>query len=560
MPRPTIRNVIDFPTLHEVVGHGRARRPSDARSSQVEVEIVVAPVSPTGLFSAGLPERSVWVGCGEMAALPVGSRWRLGASEGRRQIDVVEGRGKVLSITPAVFGEWAGGVDRAPFFPVRRLADTRCLLLRLRGGSHGLVMLPIVEALRATFGRTSDLLLQLFGGRVADEVRRFQICPELMQEGIGPHPAQESEKKLVRMRFPRAPSRPEAMLAAMVLTDPRLAESFYGVNGNLTTAIGWRDGRDIVVDTTSPIMPGSEIAFEGRWIGRPGATGKAERRLLVTRVLSLSSKPVFHTLEVAFPSSKVDPEAPPSDARARISNVDVVYVRAERDPAPGGPNIEIDVPGSEIVLESGVDFRLLPDLPAAIRPQPQFRGDEEGDADGSRGSAGDAVPGGDRKTRRVTTRDAAKITVPDPRLLSMKATDAAVARMSAKGWKVVYRSSGKPFEDVGNGFEVLVVGVTHDDFGGVEVMVCDGGTSPSTPRALGLVMTAGRGRFASAELQGLRLFLDEADAHFLSDRARAGAARAGLETRGMIRPAKLVGDADAYADAIVDVIRSHLRR
>jgi hypothetical protein len=506
MAKPRIINVLTFPETHEVVGHGRARNASSARSNQAEVEVVLAPLGRNLLFEPKVPTVSSWIGCGELATVPVGSRWRNGKAVGsRRMPDAFVGEGKITSISTISLRDWGGGKGAA-YFPINGVASGPCFVFELKGGTLEKVIVPMTEVLRTMFGRTSDLLLQLYGGRVADEARRFQIPerPENPERLLKPDP----DGKL-SMRYERAPSRQEALIAAMVLTDDRLAESFFGVSNDLRSSLRWHDVEGVPVVATCPLGEGTRIAFEGRWIGR---ASPPSRLFLVTRLLSATYTPAFRLLEVSFPSSKVDPRLPANYERTTIGPVETIHVRAERDPAPGRPTLEIETPGAVVTLVTGVDFRLLPEEPESAAPQSSVR--VEDDRDDAEGSSGDAVQGGDRKVRRVTTRDEDLLKGPDPREVSMSATHAAIKTFAAShGWKTSYYR-GVPFEDVGQGFRILLVGVVAGGDDGVEVMICDGGESNTKTRSIGLVRKSDGTPFDARDMKMLKRFILDEDAHW----------------------------------------------
>ena len=363
MPAPNIRNTFDFKDLHEVVGYGRAMQPSGGRSSQVLVEVVLAPVEGADgyRFDRKVQTVSKWVGCGELGMVPVGSRWRLGKAMGQRVVkDEYMGYGIVEEIRPDLYGEWSGAKG-APFFPTRGLAGTRCFVLKLRDGNHDHVMIPVTEVVRRVFGRSSDLLLQVFGGRVADEVERFQVDPARI---VSHHDG------VLEMRYRTEPHRPEASLAAMILTDAALARSFYDVRRNLEAAVGWENDRAVVIDTTCPLVGGEMIHFEGRHLGRRHGTAD-QMMFLVTglRSFSYAKSESLQRLVVSFATRRLDRETPQGDARQRRGAADTIHVQAERDPAPGRLNFEIDMPGAEIVLDEDFEYVREPDAPAAIAPE-----------------------------------------------------------------------------------------------------------------------------------------------------------------------------------------------
>lgn len=331
--RPVIiDSFAEVPGTAEIVGVGGVRQPR-GEAQEVEVEVVLASDMDEPGFDPARDVFSHWLGCGQLDLLVPGSRWvdgrRAGSMSGRTIQAAFE------FVRAELVGTGAHPQPRGRPFPSRSFATTPGFLLRRveaddrqaqpQSGDPELVLLPIMELLRALFGVSNGFLLELFDGirNPAVSWERGLISRQL---------SRVSKDGTVVLEAGRDLSRDEAIIAAAVVTDDVIRGLHDSAFQQLSVRPEARDGRSIKLDVAWPWRTPVPMRLVGRWIARVDGS----RRFIVARVEAIGLPLAFKRVEVRHPGSEkaAGDELPPPEGRTRPTNARLVVLTTGRAASP----------------------------------------------------------------------------------------------------------------------------------------------------------------------------------------------------------------------------------
>jgi hypothetical protein len=498
--RLTISKFSDLPGLQEIVGFGKARLPT-GDASEVEIEVFFASPNPKRRYdfdehgSVG----SRWIGCGQLAATPIGSRWFEGKHVSDRLLRA--GEFDVRFQADQKLGEFIA-TDKTPFFPTTGFADSPCFYLNV-GDPNQVAIVPVVEVIRAVFGVSSGFLRQVFDGvRDPAMVRDRPTFDRVRSHIFG-------EKNFFLRCFKR-PTDAEAIRAAAVLSDDQLRRAHDSVFQNLSVQRNWRNCQPTPIAMLYPFSDVTHWTYEGRWLAIPRRSLPPVKRLLVTRIHALRFPLKFDYVQAEFPEPVV--VKGPKRLVGRPTHFEARALKGSTSRAPGlsSPAAKMAVPGARIEGEEkiglkkwAIDTLARPEI-VTMKVDPQH---------GSSASTGDRRPGGDPKTTALDlVLGAAKAGGGEsmgPLLVSMEKTYAAIVELATReGWTIL-PELGRPdypwLVQLGLGTAVADVLFVVLKVHGYAIAVVDAGSRGRHKRPVGLLMRRDQGDFDPPHIKEVKM-------------------------------------------------------
>ncbi|MCW2364830.1 hypothetical protein M2341_000277 [Sphingobium sp. B7D2B] len=314
----------------EIVGVGGVRRPF-GNAQEAEVAVVVARYIESPDFDPQEDTKVVWIGCGQLDLLQVGSRWERGESRGFAPSQIVRAgfvffRGEDLGV-----GEFPPPVGLRPFpseviggtngFLLKRIASSGKSDAKAGAADPELLLLPQIELLRALFGVGSDILLELFDGIRSPIV---SVDRGLIDRARSYFRDDGTAVLWLRRKVPEV----QALIAAAIAVDPAVRWLHDSVFQQLSSQREWVAGHPVPINIDWPWRTPVQMELEGRWIERIGG----HRRFIVTRLLSIELPVTFDKVEVHYPGAETseDEYLPPREGRVRRANARVIVLTTGR--------------------------------------------------------------------------------------------------------------------------------------------------------------------------------------------------------------------------------------
>lgn len=224
---------------------------------------------------------------GDMAGLPIGSRWRNGEPVPDKrgpQIATIE-VDKVSGLPTHKLGDADPTGEKAdrPSYPVIGFAEAP--VWQIKSGPSDRYYVPAIELIRYVFGGTASFLkLTVEGGHKIAPTFRRQVF-DASKSGSAP-----DDPSTVHIAAYRPLSRHEAEIAARIVTNPQMHTAFRRVFASVQTATAGK-GR-IYPETIYPYDQRTKWHVEWRWTRvTPG-----EWRKLITRI---------HAIEAPFDVKRI---------------------------------------------------------------------------------------------------------------------------------------------------------------------------------------------------------------------------------------------------------------
>ena len=547
----------DDDELLEVVGHGRLRRPS---GGETEVQVAVHWATPRadGRFGEGCAIVSRWIGCGKLALVPIGSRWR-------RRMPAPSPWSPVHTATAVCVGiETIGravsgrGLDHYPFDVE---PEARCFRLELDGNPRKIALLPVVEVIRSVFGCRSGFLRQLFDG-VRDPAlmkRRF-----LFDRARSRH-----VERVVDLFCHSRPTEREAWIAATMMACSVFRASHDGVFARIQVAGGLASGTGSVFETSFPFAGDAPIglAYEGRIVeiergsqtvvplkGVPVPLKRdTTARELITRVRAFESASAFDVVSYSWPRPQTVKGLPPREGGSVSGDRRAIVLVDGITPGTLRATKRLGVEGADALARTGVVFVSRPRL-VGDKGSSSASGGRAGAGGRIVGSTADPNPQGDDdvtpmeiEARNADGNPGAGL---GRRAKSMIATDDAMRSLNgAGGWSIRGLAAAPGLVPallpLTNGRSSLAIVEYEITIGAGAVMVYEAGSTDRDKRALGFVARDRMAPFSDDDLGRLRSLVLAARAHWLGGRSFPGHVVSGLRRSG-----PLWTDVSAYAAAI----------
>lgn len=550
---PASRFAIDafrsVPGIAEIIALGRVRRqPQAALEAQIEV-LLASDLDDPGFD----PQRDVHirpVACGQLDLLTVGSRWKGRSPAGETQAKRYTAS-FFLDEEYALLGVGADQPVRCRRrVPTRLMAEASCFLLKRKNADDGSgdpwkVLLPHMELVRALFGVSSRILIELIDGlrnpMVADRGILDRLNSLLLPD------------RTVRLSCWRKPTDEEALILAAMIADPALMRLHDEVFQQLSVQEDYRNDKPTWPKVTWPFPQPVELTFEGRWFEREDGSV----RFLATRITEIGLQLNFNRIEVHHPGAG-DEEAPgrlpPPTGRMRPSNARLVVLTTGRAPSPSRRPIEVASAPVAIPQSKGVaiDFVAMggPARPrmSTLREDPREEG--EFSTAGRESGADPAI--GRAEIRRMVGADATAAA--SAREKALRCTWVALsAAAETAGWHLTpYPVAGARDLSVRDGgFDFrregilagLKVGVRH-------VIVVDERTAPQDYVSLGILVKKMDRNAKWLDIQAIRAAHDGLRGHW----GGRDAIVKGFAIFPVRRRAGIMDDADAYAALLRDKI------
>lgn len=339
----------NLPGTIEIIGLGDVRQP---RGGAQEAEISVLVSSGADLLGAGAQTMVLHIGCGQLDLLVPGSRWCKGRMVGDAQSHKVSGKFEFVrneaigeaKASRSVFS--TKGIEHAPGFLLKRVSNTSSASIQVTSEEQpDLMLLPHIELLRALFGVSSGLLLEMFDG-----IRNPSVSGErgLINRGR----SALLDHGTVRLVAGRNLSRHEALIAAALIADSRVRRLHDSVFQALSANRDWRDGRSVCLNLDWPWAEPISLELQKRWIQK--TNGKW--RFIVTRIMAIGMPLPFDRIEIRHPGAESgeDDGLPPPEGRLRSANASTLVLTAGRAATPSRRPVEIGTVPVELSSASGI--------------------------------------------------------------------------------------------------------------------------------------------------------------------------------------------------------------
>lgn len=420
----------------------------------------------------------------------------------------------------------------------------------------GIVIVSVMEMLRALFGVSDVFLKQMFDG-----IRDRESTPghHLFDREVS---RRLDDGRTIRLRCDRELDPAEAVVAASMVASARVMSSHDAVNRNLRASPGWWGQQQSYADTSWP-FDDVRLDFEGGWMLRAPASSRPDRRFVITRILGMKPRRDFNRIEMDYPESRTTTDGPPvENPGARVDRSPTRRTTRGIAPSPDRKPTTVRSGSSEVESE-GIELVRCP-REGRGSPRSPIRGGRE-DPETNLLSTADVESGGDpqvaklnvgRKRRDEENLKLAKEVASREAAESRARTLTAVYELgAAHGWPVTELSvrANAVTRLVAAGasaaVEIVMCGLTVDV---KTVLVVDAGTAKSDPRSLGVIARIGR----DAGMPDIRAVAEAAQ----GARGRwlgSGVSVEGCVVRGYVRRGSL-GD-DDYRAVVERAIRSTLK-
>ncbi len=532
------------PGIAEIIALGPVRRQPDI-AIEAQIEVLLASDLDHPRFDPASDVHRRWVACGQLDLLTVGSRWRGRTPAGETQAKRYSASYHLVGIES--LGAGADHPTRGRRrMPTRIMADAPCFLLERDAADDGSsdprkVLLPQMELVRALFGVSSRLLVELIDGlrdpSVADRGIVDRSKSGLLPDGT------------VRLTCWRKPTDEEALILAAMMADPALMRLHDEVFQQLVVQKGYREDKPTWPKVSWPFCQPIGLTIEGRWFEREdGFT-----RFIGTRITEIGLQLGFNRIEVHHPGAgdeQAPDRMPPPTGRMRPANARLVVLTTGRAPSPSRRPIEIASAPVVIPSSKGVaiDFVAKGGPP---RPRTSTLGEdprEEGEFSSAGRETGANPNVGRAEIRRMVGGDASSVAT--AREKALRATwNALVTAATAAGWRLTpYSIAGS--NDVAardGGFDFRREGIIAGlDVGGRHVIVADERTAPQDYRSLGVLVKTMKRKTRWLDIQTIRAAHDGLRGHW----GNKSATLDGFMIFPVRRRAGITVEADAYADLL----------
>lgn len=506
----------------------------------------------------------LWIGCGQMALLGAGSRWKGGSPTATAPSTSLSGMFELLS------QERVGqGIDAPPKsrpFPSRAIAEAGGFLLRrivdpadIHSGGNSKrdaekILVPFMELVRALFAVSERLLLQLFDG--------IRSTSGISARGLIDYTRSYLSKDgIVYLAAQQTLSRDEALIIAAMVADRTLLNVHNSVFQQLSVNEDWRNGHAVHIALKWPWQDPIAIELEGRWVERVGS----RPRFLCTRLVSFGLPMPFRRVVVQHPGNEpgdTDILPPPSD-RVRATSARLFVLTTGRAASPFRRATRI---GSDVVnlpTADGIEVEWIARGGVARRDRGQIGEDPRDEAPvgtGGRNPGADAdVGAAEIRRRRAASGEVVEGQVAGrSHLKALEATwDALSAACSDAGWSLSAEPTlGAPAVDASFGglnlpWEALVAVVR---FGSSRLLVVDRGSSVGDECSLGLLVPVDPNQHDRHLAIAARKLCTSVNGRWRSPNLKAPH----FKVKGIARPTDVWVDPDKYADLLRRRIASAL--
>lgn len=297
--------------------------------------------------------RELYRPLGDIAGLPIGSRWINGASA------AVDDRIETVVIdVPALdgwptnrLGEVVWEAGERPVYPATGIQAAPTWRIRTGDQTY---FVPAIELIRAVFGPTTDFLrLTIEGGVDLWPTERRAIF-DINASGRDP-----SDPETVRIKAHRALHRREAEIIARILTNGRMRTAFMQVFASKQNSL--TDQRPLFPTTIFPFDEPTRWTVETAWtrVTSENPAREPSRRRMITRIRSIKPPPLaFRKIIVEVPGAAGELE--PGETRRPISvkSPDTVHkhLRIDSERAPASNLTSTALNGGHTSHESGFDL------------------------------------------------------------------------------------------------------------------------------------------------------------------------------------------------------------
>lgn len=535
----------DLPGIFEIVALGRVLRPKTVLEAKIEVLLA------SGLDDPGFnPQRDVEtrvVACGQLDLLTVGSRWKGRRPAGETQAKRYSDSFRMEDVE--LLGAGAGNPVGTRRLPTRSMAGAPCFLLERQGevarGDPRKVLLPQIELVRALFGVSSRLLIELIDGlrdpTVADRGILDRRNSGLLADGA------------VRVACWKKPTDEEALILAAMVADRKLMHLHDEVFQQLVVQKPYREDKWVWPRVSWPFDRSVTMTIEGRWFEREDGFP----RFLATRITEIGLQLSFSRIEVHYRGAgeeSVTDRLPPPIGRMRPSNARLVVLVADRAPTPSRRPAVIASGPVAIVESKGVAIDFIP-TGGPSRPRSTTLGEdlrEEGEF-----STAGREPGADQvigraEIRRTVGGDASASTT--IRELALRSTWTALSTAAASSnWRLTpYPVAGDgDMSARDGGFDFRREGILAGlNVGGRHVIVADERVAGHDHRSLGILVKTMSRPSKWPDVQSIRAVHDGVNGHWGS----RDAVVAGFAVVPVRRRAGSMAEAKVYADLLRDRI------
>jgi hypothetical protein len=548
MPRTrfAISSFKSLPDIAEIIALGQVRRqPTAALETQIEVLLASNLDDPE--FDSKRDVQPQWVGCGQLDLLTVGSRWKEGRRAGETQAKRFSARysfsdDELLGPGADVPVKWSrrlptAVMKRAPCFLLERERDPE----DDDSGDPIWVLLPQMELIRALFGVSSRLLIQLMDGlrdsTVADRGILDKKNSSLRSDGT------------VHLTCCRKPTDEEALILAVMIADPAMMRLHNAVFQKLVTQKDYRDNKPVWPEIFWPFLQPIGLTLEGRWF--QGAKGRP--RFLATKITEIGLEIGFSRIEVHYPGAGEEQAVdrlPPPSGRMRSSNARLVVLTAGRSPSSSRRAVEIASAPVAIPESDGVAIDFVAKV-GPPRPRTSTLGEDPREevefSTASRQSGADTgiAPA---LIRRMVGGDASAAT--SAREEALRVTWLALRTAGAEsGWPL----TPYPVAGVGNlslrdgGFDFRREGVLAGlNVGGRHVIFVDERVAPQDFRCLGLLVWTMKREAKWRDIQTIRAVHDGLRGHW----GCKAAAVEGFFIFPVVRRGRVMADNGDYSELL----------
>lgn len=235
---------------------------------------------------------------GDIAGLPIGSRWADGKSApADPEVETVVIEVPALDGWPDhKLGEAFFGPGQRAVYPIVGLKDAPVWRIPVGERTY---FVPAAEVVRATFGSTTDLLrLAIEGGLELGPTKRRMIFD---MKASGPDRA---DPRVLKVKANRKLHRREAETIGRILTNERMRKSFMQVFASIQRAE--QNGRPRYPTTLFPFDHPTRWAVDTVWT----RVNEGSRRCLVTRIRSIKTLPLAFNkivVEIAGAAGELEP-------------------------------------------------------------------------------------------------------------------------------------------------------------------------------------------------------------------------------------------------------------
>jgi hypothetical protein len=529
----------DLPGVAEIIALGRVQRQPEA-ALEAQIEVLLASNLDDPEFN---PERDVqirWVACGQIDLLTVGSRWKDGRPSSETQARRYSAHYSVDDNENLGVGADAP-VGYRRRLPTRLMADAPCFLLERHldnDQSDGpiWVALPQVELVRALFGVSSRLLIELIDGlrdpAVADRGILDRQNSWSLPDGT------------VHLACWRKPTDEEALILAVMVADPTIMRLHDEVFQQLVVQKGYRDDKPSWPKVTWPFPQPTGLTLEGRWFER--VSGRS--RFLATRITKIGLRIGFSRIQVHYPGGgeeEAPDRLPPPSGRMRPLNARVLVLTTGRAPSPSRRPVDVASAPVAIPESAGVAIEFVakggPPRPptSTLGEDPREQGEfstasRESGADTAVGPALIRRTGGDTSAAASAREKVLRFT-----------WAALCAAAEGSGWRLTpYPAAGVgdlSLRDGGFDFrrEGVLAGLS---IRGRHVIVADERVAPEDFRSFGVLVKTMERSVTWRDIGTIRAAHDALQGHWGSGAANVD----GFAIATIRRHREILVDADAY--------------